>query len=146
MGLRTHEVVAPDMVNMLRTPSHARPIIKPQPASWLLFLWNLQPLTTPDPLDPILVDLPACSSQQSCDPPIAISAMLTGQRHTIYLHPSSELRYAIGKPELLLRLALWSGDVKLDGDGRRGRMECDCASKNNCRTAFRLGKGLFDNT
>jgi hypothetical protein len=73
MRLRTHHVVAPDMVGMLRTESHARPIVRLQPASWLLFLWNLQPLTTPDPLHPVLAALPACSLEQCRNPAIGFS-------------------------------------------------------------------------
>jgi hypothetical protein len=37
----TDEVVAPYMVPPLRSEPHARAIVEPQPAPWLLFLWNL---------------------------------------------------------------------------------------------------------
>jgi hypothetical protein len=69
------------MVGVLRAQPHARPVVEPQPTSWLLFLWNLQPLTTPDPLHPVLADMPACPSEQRRNPAIAIAAILAGQRH-----------------------------------------------------------------
>src|SRR5258708_12691465 len=81
MGLRTDEVIAPDMVGVLWAQPHARPVVEPQPTSWLLFLWNLQPLTTPDPLHPVLADMPACPSEQRRNPAIAIAAILASQRN-----------------------------------------------------------------
>jgi hypothetical protein len=50
------------MVGVLGTQTRARPIVEPQPLSSLLFLWRLQPLTTPGPLVPVLIHLRACSS------------------------------------------------------------------------------------
>ena len=79
MRLRTDEVIAPDMVGVLGTQPHAGPVVEPQPPSRLLLLWNLQPLTTPDPLDPVLAHLPASPLQQRRDPAIAIAAILAGQ-------------------------------------------------------------------
>src|SRR5450756_2095528 len=81
MGLGAHEVVAPDMVRVLGAQSYARPVVEPQPASWLLLLRNLQPLTTPDSLHPILADGPACSSQECCDASIAIAPILARYSH-----------------------------------------------------------------
>jgi hypothetical protein len=81
MGLRTDEVITPDMVGVLWAQPHARPVVEPQPTSWLLFLWNLQPLTTPDPLHPVLADMPACPSEQRRNPAIAIAAILASQRN-----------------------------------------------------------------
>jgi hypothetical protein len=81
MGLCTDEVVAPDMIGVLGTQPHAGPVVEPQPPSRLLLLWNLQPLTTPDSLYPVLADLPACPLEQRRDPTIAIATILTGQRY-----------------------------------------------------------------
>jgi len=47
-------------------------------------LWgNLQPLTSPDPLDPLVVDCPACLAQQRGDLAIAIAAVLPGKLDNI---------------------------------------------------------------
>jgi len=80
MRLPAHEVVAQDMVGVLRAQPHARPVVEPQPPAWLLPLWNLQSLTTPDPLHPVFADLPACPLEQRRDPAVSITAILTGQR------------------------------------------------------------------
>ncbi len=42
-------------------------------------LWDLQPLASPDPLDPLVVDQPAGPTQQRGDLAIAIAAVLPGQ-------------------------------------------------------------------
>src|SRR3977135_1175656 len=68
-------------VGVLWAQPQARPVVEPQPTSWLLFLWNLQPLTTPDPLYPVLADMPACPSEQRRNPAIAIAAILASQRN-----------------------------------------------------------------
>ena len=72
------EVVTPDMVRMCRPEPHARAIVEPQSPAWLLLLWNLQPFTTPDPLDSVLAHLPASMLQQRCDPAIAVTSVLLG--------------------------------------------------------------------
>jgi hypothetical protein len=64
MGLRFDEVIAPRMIAMLRPQPDARSVVKPEPASWPLFLRYFQPLTAPYPLDPITSDLPAGTGQQ----------------------------------------------------------------------------------
>jgi hypothetical protein len=40
---------------------------------------NLQPLTSPDTLDPLVVDCPACLAQELGDLAIAIAAVLPGK-------------------------------------------------------------------
>ena len=40
---------------------------------------HLQPLASPDPLDPLVVDEPACVTQQSADLAIAVAAVLAGE-------------------------------------------------------------------
>jgi hypothetical protein len=52
------------MIAMLRPQPDARSVVKPEPASWPLFLRYFQPLTAPYPLDPITSDLPAGTGQQ----------------------------------------------------------------------------------
>ena len=44
-----------------------------------MFVWNLQPLTPPDPFDPLVIDEPTRLSQQRGDLAIAIAAIVPGQ-------------------------------------------------------------------
>ena len=74
-----HEVVRPDMVNMPGPETDARSVIEPEPAFPRLLHGNLQPLTTPQALDPLVVQLPACLSQHRRDPSIPVTAVLPGQ-------------------------------------------------------------------
>ena len=55
------------------------PIIEPQPAPLMLFLWNLQPLLTPDALYPLVIDPPVLPSQKGRDPTITVVTISTGQ-------------------------------------------------------------------
>ncbi len=59
MRLGFDEVIAPDMVAMLRSQPDAGPVIEPESSSRPLFSGYFQPLTAPDPLNPITPDLPA---------------------------------------------------------------------------------------
>src|SRR5665213_2369971 len=77
------EVVGPDMVRPFRPQSDARAIIEPEPTSLWLLLRNLQPLQPPDPLDAFDVHHPPGVSQHGCDPSIAITAVLGGERDDV---------------------------------------------------------------
>ena len=79
MGPRLNEVVAPDMVAMLRSQSDAGSVVEPEPAAWPLLPGYFQPLTTPDLLNAITSDPPAGVGKQGCDPAIAISSILECQ-------------------------------------------------------------------
>ena len=59
-----HEVVAPDMAGILRPQPDAGSIVKPQPPALGLLVRYLQPLATPDALDPLGVHLPALIAQR----------------------------------------------------------------------------------
>ena len=52
VGEGTDKVVAPDVIRMFRTKPHARTVVQPQPASWLLLRRHFQPFPPPDPLHP----------------------------------------------------------------------------------------------
>jgi hypothetical protein len=67
------------MVGVCRPKPHTRAIIEPQPSSWLLSLWHLQPFATPDAFDSVLAHLPAGSLEQRRDPAIPIAAILAGK-------------------------------------------------------------------
>ena len=54
-----YEIIGPDVVAMSRPQPDARTIVEPQSSSLGLFLWDLQPFPSPDPLHLLVVDLPA---------------------------------------------------------------------------------------
>ncbi len=88
---RAHEVVAPHVIGPLGPQPHARAVIEPEPSPGPLFLRDLQPFATPDALHSIFPHLPACRPQQRRDPPVAVTAILTGQgndrsRQRIFIH------------------------------------------------------------
>jgi hypothetical protein len=64
VGVVLDKVVAPDMIALLRPQPNARSIGQPEPAALGLLMGNLQPLTLPDPLDPLVVDCPARLAQE----------------------------------------------------------------------------------
>src|SRR5215475_5891438 len=59
----------------------AGPVVKPEPAALGLLAGDLQPLTPPDPLDPLVIHPPALAAQQRGDPPVAVAAVGSGQTH-----------------------------------------------------------------
>ena len=60
MGSILDEVIRPDVIAVFRAQPDTRAVREPQTAAFGLLLGNLQPLTPPDPLDPLVVDGPAC--------------------------------------------------------------------------------------
>src|SRR5262249_6358744 len=56
---------------------------QPEPAALGLLMGNLQPLTSPDPLDPLVVDCPAYLAQELGDLAIAIAAVLPSKLNNI---------------------------------------------------------------
>jgi hypothetical protein len=82
------------MVRSFWAYPNARSVVEPQPSSWLLFLWNLQPFTTPDPFHPFLANSPAGMLQQRRDPAVAITTILAGQGvRMAWVSLSSSARY-----------------------------------------------------
>src|SRR3712207_5161911 len=79
MGAILDEVVTPDVMGIFRTQPDAGSVIEPEPSFLGLLLWHFQPLPPPDPLDPLLVHKPAGLPQKSCDPAVAVAAVLGGQ-------------------------------------------------------------------
>ena len=73
------EVVGPDVVAMLGPQPDARSVRQPEPSAFGLLPGDLQPLASPDPLDPLVVDEPACSAQQLGDLAVAVAAVLPGK-------------------------------------------------------------------
>ena len=71
------------MVRPLRSQTDARPVAQPEATSLRLFLRDLQPHPPPEPLDPLHVHGPAGISEESRDAPIAIAAILRGERDDV---------------------------------------------------------------
>ena len=79
MRHRAHEVVAPDVIRTLRSQSHARPVVQPQPPAGPLLLRYLQPLAAPDALYPIFAYVPAITLQQRRNSSVSVATIFTGQ-------------------------------------------------------------------
>ena len=73
------EVVGPDVVGPAGAQAHARAVVEPEVASLWLLLWDFQPLSPPDALNPLGVHRPACTAQEGVDPPIPVAAVDLGQ-------------------------------------------------------------------
>ena len=83
VGAVLDKVVGPDMIAVLRPQPNARSVGQPEPAALGLLVGNLQPLTLPDTLDPLVVDDPARLAQELGDFAIAIAAVLPGKLDNI---------------------------------------------------------------
>src|SRR3954469_8024948 len=79
MGVALDKVEAPDMVGPLRPQPDAGAGVEPQPTAGPMLLGNLEPLATPDALNPVLAHTPACDLQQSRDPAVAIAPVFGRQ-------------------------------------------------------------------
>src|SRR3989449_11413125 len=79
VGAVLDKVVGPDMIAVLRPQPNARSVGQPEPAALGLLVGNLQPLTLPDTLDPLVVDDPARLAQELGGLAIAIAAGLPGK-------------------------------------------------------------------
>lgn len=99
MGLGLDEVEAPNVVSMLGTQPDARSVGQPEPTSLGLLLRDLQPLATPDALNPILANPDPALVEQRRHPAIAVTAILR-----------SEFDDVVGQ---LIFLGLLRGDVSL---------------------------------
>ena len=67
------------MIAPLGAKSDTRSVVQPEPPLFRLFHWHFQPLASPKPLNPLVVDLPTSISQHGRDPPITVAAILPGQ-------------------------------------------------------------------
>jgi hypothetical protein len=77
------KIVGPDMIAVLWPQPNARSVGQPEPAALGLFMGNLQPLTLPDTLDPLVVDYPARLAQERGNLAVAIAAVLPGKLDNI---------------------------------------------------------------
>ena len=76
-----HEVVGPDVVAVLGTPTHDRAVGKPEPATLRLLRRHLQPLLPPEPFHSLVVHPPTLLPEQRRHPPVAVAAEAGSQRH-----------------------------------------------------------------
>src|SRR3954470_14115116 len=81
------EVVGPDVVAMLGPQPDARSVRKPEPSAFGLLPGDLQPLASPDPLDTLVVDEPACSAQQLGDLAGAVASVLPSKLDDVGAEP-----------------------------------------------------------
>ena len=80
MGAILHKIVAPDVVRPFCSQPDAGPVTKPEPTFLRLLTRHFQPLPSPDPLDPLVVDDPAGGgTQKLCDLPVAVAAVTAGE-------------------------------------------------------------------
>ena len=87
VGSVLDEVVGPDVIAVLGAKPDTGAVVQPQPTALGLPGRDLQPLASPDPLDPLVVDQPAGPAQQLGDLAIAIAAILPGQLDEIGRQP-----------------------------------------------------------
>jgi hypothetical protein len=103
MGALLEEVVGPDMVGVLGPQPNARSVIQPQACALGLPDGDLQPLASPDPFDPLVVDQPAGPAQQLGNLAIAVAAILPGQLDNV----GDQARFILTAPrDLALRRAM----------------------------------------
>ena len=75
------------MIAVLGSEPDAEPIGQPQATAFRLPCGNLQPLASPDPLDTLVVDEPACSAQQLGDLAVAVAPILPSKLDDVGAEP-----------------------------------------------------------
>jgi hypothetical protein len=70
------KVVGPDVVRTLGAQTDARAVGEPEPATLRLLRRNFQPLASPDPFDPLVVDHPSGRRTEKLgDLPVAVASI-----------------------------------------------------------------------
>ena len=95
MGAILDEVIGPHVIAVLGPQPDAGAVIQPETAALRLPGGYLQPLASPDPLDPFGIDEPAGPAQQLGDLAIAIAAIMPGQLD------------GVGRQPLFIVAAVW---------------------------------------
>jgi len=67
------------MIASLGSQANTRSVIQPKSAFLRLFYRNLQPLTSPQAFNTLVIDHPPRTSKQGRDPAIAVTSVLPGQ-------------------------------------------------------------------
>ena len=81
------EVVGPHVIAVLGPELDAGAVVQPETTALRLPGGHLQPLASPDPLDPLVVDEPAGPAQQLGDLAVAVAAILLGQFDDVGCQP-----------------------------------------------------------
>jgi hypothetical protein len=87
MGPILDEVVRPDVIAVLRPQADAGSVRQPEPSSFGLLPGDLQPLASPDPLDTLVVDEPACATQKLGDLAVAVASVLPSKLDDVGAEP-----------------------------------------------------------
>src|SRR5215204_4295243 len=87
VGAVLDEVVGPDVIAVLGPEPDTGAVVQPKTTALGLPGWDLQPLASPDPLHPLVVDEPASPAQQLGDLAIAVAAILPGQLNNVGRQP-----------------------------------------------------------
>ena len=83
------------MIAVLSPEPDTGAVVEPEATALRLPGWDFQPLASPDPLDPLVIDQPASPTQQFGDLAIAVAAILPGQLNEV------------GDQPLFIVTALW---------------------------------------
>jgi hypothetical protein len=79
------EVIAPDVIAVLRTEPYTGTVIQPEPPAFWPTLRDLQAFPPPETFYPFVINLPAVTLQQRSNTPVSIPAMPQSQlRHVRY--------------------------------------------------------------
>jgi hypothetical protein len=87
MGAILDEVVRPDVIAVLGPQPDAGSVRQPEPSALGLLPGDLQPLASPDPLDPLVVDEPSCPTQELGDLAVAVASILPSKLHDVGAEP-----------------------------------------------------------
>ena len=78
-----HEVIRPYMVSVQGPQSDTRTVGQPQPSSFRLLTWHLEPLLSPDPLHPLVVHGPALRPQHPGHHPVPVAPEPASHLHHV---------------------------------------------------------------
>jgi hypothetical protein len=87
VGAILDKVVGPDVIAVLGPEPDTGAVVQPKPTALGLPGRNLEPLASPDPLDPFVVDEPTGPAQQLSDLAIAVAAIVPGQLDNVSGQP-----------------------------------------------------------
>jgi hypothetical protein len=87
MGPILDEVVGPDVIAVLGPQPDAGSVREPEPPAFGLLPGDLQPLTPPDPLHPLIVDEPTCATQKLGDLAVAVPSVLPSKLDDVGAEP-----------------------------------------------------------
>jgi hypothetical protein len=130
VGSVLDEVVGPDVIAVLGPEPNAGAVVQPEAAALRLPSRNLEPLASPDPLHPLVVDEPAGAAQQFGDLAIAIAPIPLGQLDNVRRQP---VFIVTALRDLALRRAMLAerraGTTLGDGQLPSNMLDADAATR-----------------